>query len=507
MNILLLKYYLKTGNSLKIKSLSDGEYEKTYRNASFVDKVRLAHLRGKIISNLERFELYINGRGLYELLDDKNSMMFYFELLDYINKDILFDGKYIKRFNIPFWKNKLEESGYFSFGSYNIYNLIDENPDFLIDLLENNKDFRKIFFRNVSFDGNLYEPAINRILSNRKIGIYLSKQPEMFKFYNKNCSSMLCDLDESFFENLPDEYKFLIGYHVRPNFSNERAAKKYTDKIKNVLVSYFPFLLENEISNILSLYNSDVSSDNIASMISFLINDHDFYPKYKFLCDNYFDGDINKTIYFYKKYDGTKLLKEISFNYVPDIKEKILFLSFANRLKGINSLDDVMNKSIEELKNTENDYSSYRSVKDDVRVFGKNDFISLNYDREIIIIYPDGTLDEREATESHDQVLHDLILENNYEYYGPILFKNMVLTLTGEGNVILLAEGDNVICAIPNNINSLQKQNLKELFNNMNEKSQVSLCMEEKGEILALNNGDSMSSDDATSELSRVRTM
>ena len=166
-----------------------------------------------------------------------------------------------------------------------------------------------------------------------------------------------------------------------------------------------------------------------------------------------------------------------------------------------------MNKSIEELKNTENDYSSYRSVKDDVRVFGKNDFISLNYDREIIIIYPDGTLDEREATESHDQVLHDLILENNYEYYGPILFKNMVLTLTGEGNVILLAEGDNVICAIPNNINSLQKQNLKELFNNMNEKSQVSLCMEEKGEILALNNGDSMSSDDATSELSRVRTM
>ena len=498
MNRFLLKHYLKTGNSLKIKALSESEYEKLYLKSSFDDKVRLAHLRGSVIKDLDNFDLSINGRGLYGLLDDKNNLFFYFELLDYINTDILNNGNYMKRFNTSFWKNKIEESGFFSLEFNDIYKLIERNSDLLIDYLENNKDFRDMFFRNVSFEGNMYEVSINRILSNKKIGIYLAKQKEMFKFYNRKCFSMLYNLDESFFENLPDEYKFLIGYHS--NLGGDK-------KIKNVLFSYFPFLSEEVILDILSLYDSNVSSDNIASLISFIIEDHDFYNKYKFLSDNYFDGDFDRTLYFCKKYINTKLFKEICFEYFPDIKEKLLFLSFSNRLKGIDSLDSVRGKSLEDLKTTDSDYSSYKDIKEDVRAFGKNDFICLNYEREIILIYPDGSVDEREALESHDQILHDFIIDNGYDYDGPINFRGMVLTLANEGNTILLIEGDNVVCTLPNNINDFQKQSLKDLFRKMNRESQISLCISKDGELLALNNGEAMSNDDAASEVFRAKSM
>ncbi|MBR3229247.1 MAG: hypothetical protein IKF91_00300 [Bacilli bacterium] len=499
MNKLLLKHYLKTGNSLKIKALSESEYEKLYLKSSFDDKVRLAHLRGNVIKDLDNFDLFINGRGLYELLDDKNNLIFYFELLDYVNTDILNNGNYIKRFNTSFWKNKIEESGFFS-SSNDIYKLIERNSDLLIEYLENNKDFREMFFRNVSFEGNMYEVSINRILSNKKIGIYLAKQKEMFKFYNNKCFSMLYNLDESFFENLPDEYKFLIGYHSNLGNSSK-------EKIKNVLFSYFPFLSKEVILDILSLYDSNVSSDNIASLISFIIKDHDFYNKYKFLLDNYFDGDFDKTLFFCKKYINTKLFKEICFEYIPEIKEKIMFLSFSNRLKGIDSLDDIKNKSLEDLKNTDNDYSSYKDIKEDVRAFGKNDFICLNYEREIILIYPDGTIDEREVLESHDQILHEMIIDNGYDYKGIINFRGMVLTLANEGNTVLLIEGDNVVCTLPNNISTFQNDGLKDLFRKMNVKSQISLCIANDGELYALNNGNSMSSELASSELSRVKSI
>ena len=502
MNRMLLKYYLKTGNSLKIKSLSDREYEKNYKKASFDDKVRLSYLRDEKITNLDNFELSVNGRGLYEVLDDKNSLLFYFELLDYVNKDVRYNGKCVKRFNVPFWKNKLEESGYFEFGSNDIYNLIEKNSRLFIELLDGNKNFRDLFFRNVSFEGNLYELEINRILLNKEIGTYLASQEEMLKFYNKRCSSMFYNLDESFFKNLPDDYKFIIGYHGR--LGNNGADKI---KIRNVLTSYFPYLSDDVILDILSLYNSSVSSDNIASLISFIISDHDFYSKYKFLCDTYFDGDADKTLYFCRKYKETKLFKDICFNYIPEIKEKLLFLSFANRLKGIDSLDDIRYRPLDDLKNTMNDYSSYKDVREDVRAFGKNDFICLNYEREIIMIYPDGSIDERKVLESHDQVLQELIVANGYDYDGPINFRNMVLSLASNGNTILLIEGDNVVCSIPNNISIIQKKSLKDLFKKMNSKSEISLCIAQDGELYALNNGDSMDSRLASSELSRVKSI
>lgn len=501
MNRMLLKYYLKTGNSFKIKELSDNEYDKFYKRLSFIDKIKLSHLRGVSISDLDNFDLSVNGRGLYEILDDNNSLLFFFELLDYVNKDVKYNGEYRKRFNIPLWKNKLEESGYSDFASNSIYKLIENNSKLFIDLLEGNKDFRKMFFKNVSFEGNLYELGIERILSNKEIGTYLASQKEMFKFYNKRCSSMLYSLDESFFENLPDNYKYLIGYHSMLG-NNENF-----NKVRNVLISYFPFLSSKDISDILSLYNSQVSSDNIVSLISFIINDQDFYSKYKFLCDNYFDGDFDKVMNFCKKYKDTKLFKDICFNFIPEIKEKIVFLSFANRLKGIDSLDDVINKSFDDLKNTLNDYSSYKDIKEDIRVFGKNDFVCLNYEREIVMIYFDGSMDDREVLESHDQVLREFILDNGYEYDGPIIFRDMVITLASEGNVILLIEGDNVVCSIPNNISDLQKKTLKGLFKKMNEDSQVSLCMAEGDELYALNNGDSMSNELAFSELSRIKSI
>ena len=499
MNRMLLKYYLKIGNISKIKELSDKEYDKFYERLSFIDKIKLSHLRGVSISDLDNLDLSVNGRGLYELLDDKDSLMFNVELLNYINNDVKYNGEYRKRFNIPLWKNKLEESGYSDFATNNIYKLIGNNSKLFIDLLEGNKDFRSMFFKNVSFEGNLYELEINRILSNKEIGTYLASQKEMFKFYNKRCSSMLYSLDESFFENLPDNYKYLIGYHSMLG-DNESF-----NKIRNVLTSYFPFLSSNDISDILSLYNSQVSSDNIASLISFIINDHDFYSKYKFLCDNYFDGDFDKVMNFCKKYNNTKLFKDICFNFISEIKEKIVFLSFANRLKGIDSLEDIINRSLEDLKNTMNDYSSYKDIKEDVRAFGKNDFICLNYEREIIMIHFDGTMDDREVLESHDQILRELILANGYDYDGPIIFRDMVITLASEGNVILLIEGDNAVCSIPNNINNLQKKALKGLFKKMNKDSQVSLCMAEGDELYALNNGDSMSNEFAFMELSRIK--
>lgn len=501
MNSLLLKYYLKTGNSSKIRELSDKEYEKFYGKLSFVDRIKLSHLRGVLVSGLDNFDLTINGRSLYEILDDKNSLMFYLELLDYINCDVLYNGEYVKRFNIPLWKNKLEESGYLEFGSNDIYNLIIKNTELFINLLESDKKFRELFFRNVSFEGNLYELGIGRILSCKEISAYLAKQQEMSKFYNKKYSSIFNNLDVSFFENLPDDYKFLIGYY------GSGLIQKNTDKVKGVLKSYFPFLPDGDISDIVLLYNSSVSNENIASLISLIIADNNFYSKYKFLCDNYFDGDFDKAIYFCRKYNNTELFEDICFNYIPEIKDKILFLSFANRLEGIDSLKDILDKSLDELKNTVNDSSSFNDVKEDVRAFGKNDFICLNFEREIIIIYSDGTMDERQVTESHDQILQELILENGYNYEGPIIFRNMVLTLAGFGNTVLLIEGDNVICTIPNNFRSIQKQKLKELFGKMNEESQISLCMANDGELYSLNNGDSMSSELAFSELSRVRSI
>ena len=166
-----------------------------------------------------------------------------------------------------------------------------------------------------------------------------------------------------------------------------------------------------------------------------------------------------------------------------------------------------MNKSLDDLKNTKNDYSSYKDIKEDVRAFGKNDFICLNYDREIIMIYSDGTIDDREVLESHDQVLYQLIKNNGYNYQGPIIFRNMVITLANESNVILLIEGDNVICTIPHNISVLQKRCLKDLFREMNTESQISLCIAQDGELYALNNGDSMDSRLASSELSRMKSI
>ena len=496
MNSILFKFYIRKGNSSKIKNLSEDNYNKLYDKLSFDDKIRLAHLRGNVIDNLDGFDLMVKGNSLYELLDDKNSLMFYLELLDYINKDVMYDNGFIKRFNIPLWKNKLEESGYFNFSAEGIYNLIGRNQDLFISLL-NDLKYREIFFRNVSFDGNLYELKIDKILSFDKIALYLSNQKEMEKFYNKKCASMFYSLDESFFKSLPDEYKFLIGYHV--------SSKK--DKIKNVLVSYFPYLSNDEVDDILSLYNSNVSRDNIASLISLMIEDNNFYNKFNYLLNNYFDGDYNKTIVFCNKYKNTKLFDDICFNYVDGIKDKLVFLSFSNRLKGIDSLESILDISVDDLKKMENDFSNYKVVKDDVRVFGNKDLISLKYEREIVVINSNGEVDEREVTQSHDEVIYDFIKENNYNHEGPNIFRNMVITLANEGNIIILIEGDNVICTLPKLINSIQKNSLSDLFKLMNDESEIGICFVDDNEIYALNDGIMMNSNSANRELFRIKSL
>lgn len=509
MNGFLLKYYIKKGNSFKIKNLSEKEYRYFFNKLSFDDKIRLSHLRGEKIDDLDDYDLMINGAGLYDLLGDKDSLIFYLELLDYINSDVLFNHKYIKRFNIPSWKNKLEESGYFDFAINGVYNLIGKNQKLFVDLLDNDLYFRELFFKNVSFEGNLYELKIDKILSFEMVADYLSSQKEMIKFYNKKCFSIFYSLDASFFKNLPDSYKYLIGYYSMNNFKyNSALVKKNSDKIKDVLFSYFSsYLSDDEINDIFSLYFSGVSADNIASLISFIISDHDYYRKYDYLLNNYFGGDINKTILFCRKYNDTKLFSEICFNYVKDIDDKLIYLSSANRLKGIYSLDDIKDISIHELKEKEDDFSSYKDVKEDVRVFGSKDLICLNFEREIIIIEANGIVDEREVKQSHDQVIYDFIKEKDYEYDGPIIFRSMVITIANNKNVIVLIEGGSVICVLPKFISSIQKNELKKLFDMMDSQSEIGLCFVSDNEIYNLNNGDMMNSRYANEELSRIKSL
>ena len=510
MNKILLKLYLRTGNKEKIRDLSNEEFRKLFYSLSLKDKIVLAQLRGdyKIIeSNLDNIDLMINGRGLYELLDDQNSLLFYLVLLDYINKNVKDNGEFKKRFNVSSWDNKLDDSGYLNFSMGGIYDLIDKNSAYFISLLENDESFRKMFFDNVNFEGNLYELKIDKILCNKDIASYLAGQKEMEKFYNKRCSSMFYGIDESFFTYLPDEYKYLIGYHVKPNVGiNSKVNEKYYNRIKSILHSYFyTYLSSEEIDDLLSLYESDVTYDNIASLISFIVSDHSYYKKYKFLLDNYFDGDISNTISFCRKYNGTSLFNDICNNNMPDIKEKIIFLAFANRLKGVDSLKSIKNLSLAELRKVEDDLSECKEVKEDVRVFGNNDIVSIKYDREIIVIYPDGSVDEREVYMSHDQAIYSLIKENGYSYEGIFDLRQMIITITSMGNILIIIEGDYLGCTLPNNMNEVQKESLKELFARVNKESNIELAYQEDSEIYVLNGGLSMDSESASEELSRIK--
>ena len=513
MNKLLLKMYLKTNNEEKIKNLDEKDFRNAFNGLTTIDKIKLAHLKGNtsiLKNNLNHLELSNNGIGLYEKLEPKDNLLFYMELIDHINQNELFNNQTMKRFNTPFWKNKLEESGYAYIPENEIYTIINKNEETFIDLIENNNDFRKMFFSNASFEGNKYELKIGKLLTNEKIAGYLAKQKEMKKFYNNTSSPMLYDANESFYKNLPDEFKYVIGYHIKPiTTTNNKVKNKYRYSIERKLFTCLSDIIpEKTIYDIMALYETETTNDNIASLISLIIKDNDFYEKFRFILESYFDNDINNGISFCKKYENTKLLEEISDINIPDIKEKIKFLGFANRLKGIDNLDIVINSSLEELKQGENDLSTYKEKKEEIRIYRKeyNEVVSINHDREIIIITQNGEIYEREVTGSHDEAIYNFIKANNYFFDGLMDLKQMIITVTNNSNILIIVEGDNLINILPSKINDIQKETLKTLLTKVNEKSNIELAYQEGNEIYSLNNGLAMNNNKAVDELTRIKT-
>ena len=312
--------------------------------------------------------------------------------------------------------------------------------------------------------------------------------------------------------NIPVEYRKKMAYITFDEHSTYAKITCETNLFR-IITLFYPFLNRDEVSEIISYYSkSGLSNDKLEFLFDSLTKNNDFYKLLIELKNKCFNN-VSETINFIRKYKTTNLYRELNeLSEVDDeLKQKLIFLSSANRLKGISSLEDINKVSIDELKNIKNDDEYVSNIRINVDPHAhKNDnkFKVFNHKRSIVLIDSDETFEEFEVNLSHLDIIKRIYIEKDIPYYKLDEHK-MYYNLALMDYVVMVIDEDTIAIYFPSKLGETQKEILIDRFSDVSKNElYISAGFVDEDHkyflINPLNNGEFMDRNKFLDELNRI---
>lgn len=363
-------------------------------------------------------------------------------------------------------------------------------------MINTNSNFRKVFFEDLKKNSKYYLIGFNDNIIN-----ILYKMPE-FKEIMEDPQNIYSILNErlSFFEHLTDSNKYLIAYaNIENLYSDDNTYGK--EDIKNLYKKYYSKALsEEEIDELLEYSCSKnpasksknygikeiLCYENIEYILKKLEKDSNYYKKIGTIKDYVFDGKLANAISFSKRYNDTKLYKDIldriSNNGSLDetLKVKIKYLSERAKLTEIKTLEQLEEKNIEELKNEPAVLeTTSKLVKSQIKGSGdaRTNSVIFQYAREIIIIEKESEpISICALDKNHEGILFSRYKDRIKKINGIETYSVYELACEAARNlndIVCVLEGETFLIYMPKNITVKQKDNFEKLINSANKTDNI----------------------------------
>lgn len=359
----------------------------------------------------------------------------------------------------------------------------------LKQLINSDENFKDKFFSNIRLIAQYLNSEIYA-----ELGQMIYQNPEVQKqLQNSKDAFELCK-QKAFFENLLPENKSLIAYYDQ-NFItvDEKSYEQCQNTMKEFFQKYYGNMLteyqQEEITEYIFKGDSSQNSNKLVGRytpkitrrenIEYLLKQSEANPEIFAQIDsiknNLLSRNLSNAIDFTKRYGQTQLYVEVlqkikTGNIDNQLQEKIQYLAKRNKLLGIDSLQDLEGKTMDELRDIITCLEPMSELmKSHSKVSGDQTTKRIIFDvsREIVTISRDGKENFIPAPSDHTstlKVIYHKKLETNqmggYEVASEVARKL--------GDVLLVTEGNTLLMYFPKNITTQQKAKFKEIMNTAN---------------------------------------
>lgn len=342
----------------------------------------------------------------------------------------------------------------------------------IIDILKNDENFEsqyiEILRRTPICLSYLPDELQNEIYSNKKF------QKELLDpkyIWNSNSSNL------KLFQNIPEDKKYLIAFY-NYNGSMKSSKEDFIDLLKQ---NYSSILNEDEIDELVKLhgdYDKSYAANQLVDqryieyeLVSNILKELDHNPNYykeiKLLSTRFCDGDIKKTALFLQRYKDTSIREELlNTDQVEDL-EKLEYIISRPKKRKINKMEDLSLYEFEELKKL----SEIGDLKDSavINIKGTPDSREYNeifhYNREVMMINPDGEMEYKEASNSHVYTLLSMLRDTTIDIKEDSNFFTIGVDLARKLDIITAAvENSSIIFYFPKEITEEQKKQYIDLM-------------------------------------------
>lgn len=253
-----------------------------------------------------------------------------------------------------------------------------------IRFLKDNAIIRELFLRFLKEDDSAYNLKM-LLLPDRG----LLEIPEIKDYVASEhvlSSGLFGYLYELYFD-LPAEKKTLITYYRGNQIS-------FIKILKNNFDGYFLLDEQEEIARIM---DTIVNNERRKYFFELILQDKDYLIKIKHLAEYVFQNIIPTTLKFLYKYKESPLHDEIlnaDKDTLIQLKEKLEFLNTIGAISGLNSLDDLKEATLEELKTRPYDIKMLVTNRRLMTPASDKTLGFFKHPIEVLIIFPNGEIEE-----------------------------------------------------------------------------------------------------------------
>lgn len=261
--------------------------------------------------------------------------------------------------------------------------------------------------------------------------------------------------------DLPAEKKILISYY-RGNPCS------FMKVIKNNFDGYFLLAEQEEIARIM---DTIINNERRKYFLELVVKDKDYLIKIRRLAEYVFSNSIPTALKLLYKYKENPMHEEIlnaDKDTLTQLREKLTFLNTMGTLSGLNSLDDLKEATLEELKTRPYDIKKLIVNRRLMTPASDKTLGFFKYPIEVLIIFPDGEMEELPVNNKNPR--HHLALMNRFPHLrinAQNIFSVATMVNRVMNTIVFGIENNGISMFFPICITSKQKELVISILKNL----------------------------------------
>lgn len=304
------------------------------------------------------------------------------------------------------------------------------------------------------------------------------------------------------FYNLPPDKLSLLGYF-----------KGVEEDVYKQLKNNFRDLTDKQIKMIVPIFGSIEKRSHLVHYLDLILEDPTRIEKINIFSQNAFGDKIHLTLTFLFKYQSRQLTEEIlglSRESLASLQDKLRLLADIGKVKGIHTLEDIINATYDELFQREYEVKSNVEQREMTTLFSNKPLGYFKYPLEVLLIHSDGTIEELPVNDRHFMAIKERfpeILPLSIDIFALSCELNTIYN-----SVVWNVENSGVTMFYPPEITLEQREKALELLQGLrgyDTDNEILIAggitlKEEKRQMYCFNDGMTINVDQAIIEINRI---